>query len=328
MQISEASPPPLPAMSETMLPGATSWRAAITTYAGPSVRSSAANVATSVVPYLALMAAMFLLVGPAPSDRGGARGRPRPASWCARSSSSTTARTARSCRPSARNTLARRRARRAPLLPVPTWGHEHARPSRHGRRPRAPRRRRRRHADRRGVPRADAARALRLPADAQPVRDAGLGPIWALVVQPRFSRGRVAQPPAPQRHRHRRRARLVITTLCLARRLAGLPARPGCPVTAGRRGRDLALLRPAPVRGRLLGAQRGVELRRRRPRGSSYLRLPQRPALLHRQHRPAPRPPPQRADPELQAPARPRRERDLPRRPPAHAARARQARCG
>jgi omega-6 fatty acid desaturase (delta-12 desaturase) len=53
-------------MSDTMLPGATSWRASISTYARPSLRSSAANVATSVVPYLALMAAMFLLLDSSP----------------------------------------------------------------------------------------------------------------------------------------------------------------------------------------------------------------------------------------------------------------------
>jgi omega-6 fatty acid desaturase (delta-12 desaturase) len=53
-------------MSDTMLPGATTWRASISTYAAPSLRSSAANVATSVIPYLALMAAMFVLLRPAP----------------------------------------------------------------------------------------------------------------------------------------------------------------------------------------------------------------------------------------------------------------------
>ena len=73
-------------------------------------------------------------------------------------------------------------------------------------------------------------------------------------------------------------------------------------------GRRLALLRPAPVRGHLLGSPRRVELRRR---GAPRQLVPEAPhgaAVLHRQHRPAPRAPPERPDPELQPPGRARRE--------------------
>ena len=48
--------------------------------------------------------------------------------------------------------------------------------------------------------------------------------------------------------------------------------------------------------------------------GSSYLQLAQGSAVLQRQHRPPPRPPPQREDPQLQPPTRPRRGVDLPER--------------
>ncbi len=52
-------------------------------------------------------------------------------------------------------------------------------------------------------------------------------------------------------------------------------------------------------------------------RGSSYLKLPRAAAVLHGQHRAAPRAPPQRPDPELQPPARPRGEPDVRRGPDA-----------
>ena len=49
--------------------------------------------------------------------------------------------------------------------------------------------------------------------------------------------------------------------------------------------------------------------------GSSYVKLP-RSCTSHRQHRPAPRPPPERADPELQPAGRSRRERRVSTRVP------------
>ena len=57
-----------------------------------------------------------------------------------------------------------------------------------------------------------------------------------------------------------------------------------------------------------------LELRRRRAARQLVPEAAEGAAVLHRQHRPAPRPPPQRAHPELQPPARARREPDLPRR--------------
>jgi acyl-lipid omega-6 desaturase (Delta-12 desaturase) len=53
-------------MSDTLIRGAPSWRASISAYAAPSLLSSATNLATSVVPYLALMAAIFMLLRTAP----------------------------------------------------------------------------------------------------------------------------------------------------------------------------------------------------------------------------------------------------------------------
>ena len=61
-----------------------------------------------------------------------------------------------------------------------------------------------------------------------------------------------------------------------------------------------------------------LELRRRGAAGQLLPEAAEAAAVLHRQHRPPPRPPPQRPGPQLQPPARPRREPGLPRRPGAH----------
>ena len=47
-------------IAEAASPDPRSWREVMAPYATPSLRSSLANVATSVVPYVALMVAMFL----------------------------------------------------------------------------------------------------------------------------------------------------------------------------------------------------------------------------------------------------------------------------
>src|SRR5262249_27232967 len=78
--------------------------------------------------------------------------------------------------------------------------------------------------------------------------------------------------------------------------------------------RDLSLLRPAPVRGRLLGDGRALELRRRGAEGKFIPQAARFLPLLQRQHRAPPRPPPERQDPQLPPAACPRRERDLRRR--------------
>ena len=141
-----------------------------------------------------------------------------------------------------------------------------------------------------------AAPTARLPAVPQPAGD----------VRPR------ADLRDGDRAAHRRRARraprmrrsvigtnialaVLVGALCWLVGLARLPARPGPDRPARRRRRHLAVLRPAPVRGRLLAERRGLELRRR---GAARQLLPEAAEgapVLHRQHRPAPRPPPQRA---------------------------------
>src|SRR3954454_156701 len=67
----------------------------------------------------------------------------------------------------------------------------------------------------------------------------------------------------------------------------------------------------------LVGAQSGLELRRSRAARQLVFEVAETASVLHRQHRPAPRPPPERPHPQLQPPARPRRKPDLPRCAPA-----------
>ena len=147
-----------------------------------------------------------------------------------------------------------------------------------------------------------------------PVVMFGLGPLFAMILGPRIV-------PRDARPRIRRSVHATNVALAVAdqrrlpaARLARLPPDPG-PGGADRRlGRDLAVLRPAPVRGHLLGAQRRLDLRRRRAARQLVPEAAEGAAVLHRQHRPAPRPPPQRADPQLQPPGRARRESDVPQR--------------
>src|SRR5450759_452492 len=100
----------------------------------------------------------------------------------------------------------------------------------------------------------------------------------------------------------------------LADRLARLRARRSAVRPARRRGGDLALLRSAPVRPHLLAALARMELRRRSPARELLPEAAQGPAVLHRQHRPPSRPPPQREDPQLQPPTRSRPGTDLSQR--------------
>ena len=226
-----------------------------------------------------------------------------PASWCARSSSSTTARTARSCRRGARTRWLGAALGRARLLAVRELAPRARRPSRDRRRPRPPRRRRRPDADRRRVPRAAPWRGrLGYRLFRNPLVMFGLGP---LCVAHARAAARLARS-APRRigaacSAPTSRSRVLVGALCWLARLAGRSCSCSCPtLLVTRRRRHLALLRPAPVRGRLLGGARDVELRRRRAAGQLVPEAAASPAVLHRQHRPAPRPPPERADPELQ----------------------------
>ena len=76
------------------------WREALAPYARPHLGRSVLDLATSVVPYLGLLALMYLALDVSYLLVLALAFPPR-ASCCARTSSSTTARTARSCRPSA-----------------------------------------------------------------------------------------------------------------------------------------------------------------------------------------------------------------------------------
>ena len=104
----------------------------------------------------------------------------------------------------------------------------------------------------------------------------GLGPIYSMMVAPRWSsrstRGRASgaasSPPNVA-------LAVLIGGALLADRLAGLPARPGADRAARRRGRRLAVLRPASVRGHLLGERASDwSYTDAALRGSSYLKLP------------------------------------------------------
>ena len=103
----------------------------------------------------------------------------------------------------------------------------------------------------------------------------GLGPLWVVAVRATDHLLRGAARPRPQHvSGPTSRWRFAIVALCLLLGWTGfllvqLPA-----LRAHGRRRDLALLRPAPVRGHLLAAHRRVELRRRGAQGSSYLKLP------------------------------------------------------
>ncbi len=144
----------------------------------------------------------------------------------------------------------------------------------------------------------------------------GIGPIVALVVGPRIVPRDAAPAPAPQRDRDQHRA-------CAARRRR----------SAGRSaGRTTCSCRRPTV---LMAGSAGIwlfyvqhqfedaywesaeelELRRRRAARKLLPEAAQGAAVLLRQHRPAPRSPPQRAHSQLQPAARARREPDLPRCP-------------
>src|SRR5439155_27023519 len=104
--------------------------------------------------------------------------------------------------------------------------------------------------------------------------------------------------------RHRRRRRRTRCARGTARRVADLLA--GVLPRTGRW--DLALFRPAPVRGYVLGGARAVGLRGGGDCRQLVLPAPRTPAMVHREHRPAPCPPPRPAHSELQPAALPRRE--------------------
>ena len=143
----------------------------------------------------------------------------------------------------------------------------------------------------------------------------GLGPIWALMIEPRL---------VPRSARARFGRTIIATNIALAALLAGLCALVGWRAV-------LVVQLPTTMLAGAIGIWmfyvqhqfEDVYWERKEDwsyaeaalRGSSYLKLPSS-SVLHRQHRLAPRSPPERADPQLQPPARPRREPGLPDRAP------------
>ena len=104
----------------------------------------------------------------------------------------------------------------------------------------------------------------------------GIGWIWGLLVQPRLV-SRDARPRI-QRSVHLTNLVLIVIVagLCLLIGWKEFLLIQGPTAVPGRRRRRVAVLRPAPVRGHLLGAARQLELcPRRAPAASSYLKLPQ-----------------------------------------------------
>ena len=147
-------------------------------------------------------------------------------------------------------------------------------PSRHLRRPRPARRRRPSDADRNGVLRAYLARATRLPALPQPRRHVRRG---SRVRDDRRAADRGAQRPtadAQECDLDRRRLGRGRCRPDLADGDRQPAARLGTWRAARRCRGNLAVLRPAPVRGRLLGAGEEWSYADAALRGSSFLNLP------------------------------------------------------
>src|SRR5207248_8273524 len=118
---------------------------------------------------------------------------------------------------------------------------------------------------------------------------------------------------APERAPHRPGAGALDRRPVLPDGLVAVPPRARPSRVARRLHGNLAVLRPAPVRGRLLGECRALELR---GSGAAWQLLPapaEGASVLHRQHRLPSRAPPQRTHPQLQPAARPRGEFDLSR---------------
>ena len=263
------SPPAPVAPTLAADPTPHTWRKSIARHERASLRHSLFDLATSVVPYLALTVAMYLsldvsvwltlaLAVPAagfllrtfivfhdcahgsflPAKRGNL--------WLGRLTA-----------------LLR-------LPPFANWRHNHA--VHHGTAG---------DLDRRGtgdVPTLTVAEYALPPLEARlgyrlfrsPVVMFGIGPIWSLMIGPHL----VAASGAPAIRRS-----VMLTNLVLAMVIGAAAGSSAGGLPAGRRarrdhrrlGRDLALLRPAPVRGHLLGAREDWSYDDAALRGSSYL---------------------------------------------------------
>ena len=198
-----------------------SWRKVLAPYMAPSLRSSLLNLATSVVPYLALLTAMCVRDA-----------RLRPARARARDPGFRVPRAdvhrlprlrARLLPPlEARERDARRGTRCPALVPLPVVALQARRPPRDRRRPRPTGGGGRRDADDRRVPRAALVGAAWLPAVPQPVRDVRARAALGGTARPAAREPVCTTPDPAQRARHRPRARARLS-----------PGSGGC--SAGRR---------------------------------------------------------------------------------------------
>ena len=102
-----------------------------------------------------------------------------------------------------------------------------------------------------------------LPPASQPPRDVRAGADRGDDHRTAHRGARRTPADAPQRNRDRSRARTIVGGLCRSIGLARLPDRVRSPGAARGLDRDLAVLCPTPIRGRLLGERAGLELHRR-----------------------------------------------------------------
>ena len=125
--------PPQPAAAETQDAATTrapqqfdvsGWREVLAPYTEPRLGRAVFDIVTSVVAYLAISVAMYYALSVSLALALRSRSPPQ-LCWCARSSSFTTARTARSW-PPARKPLARYCAGTAASRPFLRWRHDHA----------------------------------------------------------------------------------------------------------------------------------------------------------------------------------------------------------
>ena len=150
----------------------------------------------------------------------------------------------------------------------------------------------------------------------------GIGPLWSLMIGPRLS---------SRDKRRRLRNSIILTNIALARRghrrsACWSGSRRSCssrscpPTSPGWRASGCST---SSTSSRTSTGRRRERWSydRRRARGQLVPEAAEGAAVLHRQHRPPPRPPPQRARAQLQPAGRPRRERGLRRGPGADHAR-------
>ena len=230
----------------TLVSNRSAWHEALAVYAQPRLRRGLLDIVTSAVPYLALCVAMYLVLRVSPLL---ALALMIPtAGFLVRVFVVFHDCTHDSLLPSRRaNSWAGRVLGLLVLSPFYQWRHEHAG----------------HHAtsgdlDRRGE--GDVETLTVAEYQARPWRGRlayrlfrhplvmfGLGPVFAMLIEPRLVASRHTIAGAQQRARHRRRFGGHRRRVVLADRLGGPADRVGASGVVGRLGRHLAVLRPAPV---------------------------------------------------------------------------------